>query len=413
MFNFFKAFAFLFLITSLMALGGCGEKTSKEQFIDLLEKDFRNGFSPDDIAFKIMTEGYVKLPGFAYGLDEDFDLESFELENAQYEREVTELVANIQNRRCEDIWALIGVEPLETQDSDNEVIGTFYMDGICVDKNLEIAANIFKRALTPDKVNPIVAAKLGSLYWKGEGVAINKELAEDYFQKAVFDIGSEYFSLREGDPFVDASDSLDFKIWGLTYSQMTISFSPIETDPWDLPKPLEEKILWLEDLVKDNGQPIVEVAKQMLTGEGEYSKDMETALIWMSSAGVYLGNEEARYLAPLWQMDRNICQERNQLKSLIDCDSEFSYGLFFMEFAAFEGDEKAIAFLIDLFANHPERKWADWNLYQYFLLACKNGLSPDSEKFEKAKKALSPLEQDIIEKWVERENFRSISEKLP
>lgn len=410
--NPFKTFAVLFSLSVFFVLSGCEEKSSREKFVDLLEKDIEAGHSFSFVTDKIMMGKYVTINDPYESVLDDYDFAAWDLENVQYEKNTINLVENIRARNCEMVWQILEELYPGFSSRDGELMGIFYQEGICLDQDPTKAAEIYTEILREGRKSPTVAARLGALYWDGRGVIQDRGLAEKYFQKAVVWMAPSFFSGSINDLFFDAEDTLDYKIWGLTVRQTDLNFVTQETGPWQLPEPLLEKILWLQSQQSTNGEEVFDLAHKVFKGEGGYDRDIETALSLLGNAGNYFNNHEAVYLSDFWRVDESICAERKVLEPLVDCEFEISFGIDFMESAAFDGNSQAITYLINNIQNHTDEEWTDWKLYQYLLLAKKQNLTYDSVVMDTAKNDLSPFEQQIIETWVEVYS-QPISDYLP
>ena len=413
MFTPLKTFAGIFLAISLLGLADCSKIECGDDFVCLLETDYQNGVSYKGITKKIMFEEYVDIPNLADEILAQYDFDEMDREYKDYEMRMFLFVKNIQEGNCEEVWKYLKQRAPVTWYSENELMGIFYQQGICVEKDPIKAAEIYLEIIDEGVRSSRSAARLGSMYWKGEDVSKNDTRTKNLFQKAVLWEASAFFGEGMDDPFFDATDTIDYKIWGLTIRQMWMAFALTETGPWELPEPLIEKIRWLESLEKNNGEELVGISKNLLEGKGEYDQDIETALALMINAGEYFNNQEAKYLAPLWGMDKDICAQRMVLNPFLDCDWEFSYSFSHMEEAAFEGNKNAIRYLIDYFTNHPERNWAGWSLYQYLLLAGNYGMEINSEILVTAKGTLSTFEIELIKTWIEKDYNWPITNDLP
>jgi len=403
-----KEFADIFGVSQV---NKCFGEITREEFLDILKSDFDAGFSYEEIASKIFYQEYGLVPDPVYELFDEFDFEKMDKENEEYEARMIHLVNHIKNNNCSGVFENLQTNEAEFFNSGSFLSAVFLEQGLCGPKDPATSAKIYQKILDESK-DSVSAARMGNLYWNGNGVPINKDKANDLFLKAVLWEPNAFWGGNEQEVFVDSQDTLDFKLWGQTVRQMAAGFAKTETGPWNLPKPLIEKVKWIRGLGHENGVEAFEIAKDLLDGTDGYEEDVQTALFWMAGVASYFDSDEAKFLRPLWGMDKEICNELMGQNPAYDCEWEFDQSLSSMETVAMDGNSKALEF-VAIFYSNSDDPWANWSLYQYTLLANKNGVEISREISNRAKEGLGQFEKEIIETWVKEEFGSPISDYLP
>jgi hypothetical protein len=408
-----------FLLTLIaFGLGTCAEASSPRQaFLADVEARLEIGYSYEEITFLMLgrlLEGQTD-PYASDGTKLEFDPidpEAEDYDPAAARREVVQFATDLKNRNCGPIWAEIEASHKDPDRPLIRIEAHLYDQGICAAKDKAAAARLYKEILKRNDMNPMAHARLGALYWHGEGVRKNIARANALFRRAAVLQTLLIWIFDSANPDFRSQDSSAFKLWGKTNFYLMKGFGEFATGPWPAPKPLGLEIEGFLALDKDNPGRIVEIAWNLLEGRDGFEKDPDSAISWIRHAKD-LEVVGAWYLEILWQMDPAICERRIPGFVLSDCEEEFSYWFGEMSKAAFEGLDEALRFMIDYHAERPNNEAAVWSLYQYCLLGERHGTRCDRDTYETVRFRLSSIEKKIIEAWVGAEMNFPITDFLP
>ena len=404
----------LFLIGFFLTLASCDSaKTPRDKFLTTLQNEVNAGTSYRDIALKIMLKEFPNQGDPHATITEKYDFGISDEELERSENEKLQFIENIKSRNCDNIWSYLDKNRPQFEDSNYNLMGFFLEQGICFERDPAKAAEIYSNFLREEYNDPIGAARLGNLYWKGDGVEKDIDLANQYFEKAAIWQAFAIWAEKRGESFLDPKDTLGFKIWKLTPSQLSSNFTDIEIGPWDLPEPLTKRVHWIESLAVEGGSEIFEIAQHLFHGTGGYEQDKDAASYWMMSAGEFFNNQEAQYLSLIWEKDLYECTQEEKIRTTKDCeDWDFSF-LFSMGQLAAGSHNKAISFMMDFYVKNLDEKWSGWALYQFLLLAQKEKLEVDEDLLVKVKNGLNHLKHKVIEAWVADDFKMPIKNFLP
>jgi TPR repeat protein len=398
-----------FLLAFIMlALGACAEASSpRKAFLDDIEAKIASGHSHKDITKAIQSyalkgqEDPFALPG------ETLDLENWGREEQAFEQIYEDFVKDIQNRRCDRVQSFLQDEQFTLRLNEASVRAIFREEGICVERSPEQAAALYHEILKDGWLDAAIAARLGALYLKGEGVDQNLRQAEKHFKKAVLWQAPKIWREEYLTPGYKFRASLAFRLWGQTQYEMDVGFAELETGPWEVPEPLSRALSETLALKTEDGARIIEMAENLLNGANGFKQDVPAAFTWIKAAAEF-GNREAKYRAALWGMDISLCAEFSD-----DCDFWIRQFRQDMELAAFEGHKGAIRNMIVYYAGAPDIAGADWGLYQYCRIGEVHDAPCDSVTLETATASLSSTHKRIIEAWITDGNISSIAHYLP
>lgn len=389
-----------------------GETPPEQKFLDALDQEVESGTSYEELAVKILAR---KLPGQRNAFENIGplpDVENDGLVLEKWEKDNQRFAEAIKARDCPTVKNILAGRDQAFPPRESFLGGYFLEQGICVKGDPERAAEIYRGLLEDGLKDPVVAARLGALYFTGEGVDEDPITAGKLFQQAA--LWNAYYIWMEhyGKFYLDQTESPEFAVWGLTPSQLRVGYATLETGPWELPGPLADKTRWVETLGRGDGSEIVAVARNLFHGTSGYNRDTDTAWYWMAAAAEFFGNQEAAFLIHLWTIEGG-CSFPSESRGVSDCDEWQAQSIDGMEIEASKGNEKAILYMIDELSGQPKQAWASWGLYQHLLLARETGLEVNEKKLKQARNALTPTQQKVIEAWVAEDIDYPIRRMLP
>lgn len=273
------------------------------------------------------------------------------------------------------------------------IMAHLYLNGICLERAPERAFEILKAAVADDaEANTL--ARLGDLYWRGEGVAKDEAEANRLFRYAVLHLVPDVLYLRITEEFDDYPLS---GIWGLAPEDFMVGFMDPATGPWPLPDPLIEQRRLLDKVSAEGGPAVRRIATHLYEGTGGYPQDRSLALAWIRAAAYNLEYQPAYYEMFLWSQDFPPCEAES--RPLTCHDQEIANWHLYR--AAEGGVRDAVALVTACLDQVPEMEQRGLALYFWRFKSRHLGLPVSQEDLDAAAREATPTEREVADEWIQ------------
>ena len=276
------------------------------------------------------------------------------------------------------------------------------MEGRCAPRDPERAARLLEAAnairaragLAPDSE---ALARLGALYWRGDGVPRNKPRATRLFRRAVLMRAPVLLSPRPvpRQKLLAPAEHL----WGLSAREIERNFVNLLTGPWDLPQPLRNQLAWIETVKAGGGPAILALSEHIRDGTGGFEQDPALAFHLLEVAADDYDYTPALFPYAMALRARKLCPYDETY-----CEPQVSLSDRYLIEAADRNDVRAQQAVLDLLETArcdratPEDTAADWDeAYYYWLLRLRRNGGTPGDRLQQAAGRLAPQRREEIE----------------
>lgn len=255
--------------------------------------------------------------------------------------------------------------------------------GQCFERDAAKAAALLEAALTDDPYDEDWLARLGGLYWRGEGVPVDKKRARELFHRAALVLGPEEINPNEAARMLRVQSPWH---WGMDPKgyEYRFSFAAPYWPPDPLPPPLQEEVDWLRDIEAGSGERVFEIAQSLLEGKNGYPKDIVLAVDWLHLADIEFDYDAATYPLAMLLRDPNTYAVRAKYGLTLSREMDLRTANLALRSAAGHGDTRGDQLILDLLLRAPDYPGKDKAVYYWLLRLDRQGLLADRGRLEAA-----------------------------
>ncbi|GEM_PF-2921903 len=330
--------------------------------------------------------------------------------------------------RCPDFLELLDFKiPLMTPESLLQA--DLYMRGTCAKQDFSKALAIYDTSLhyiydDSPKTNAqpkILLAeyygytahikfRLATLYWRGQGVAEDRQKALELSKEAALILAPWYAKVKHRAPDPDLGPT---NAWSMSDVDILENVTFHGTGPWDMPGPLIQQINWLKEIHKDGAKAYLKIGLHLLNGTGGYERDPVIAYEWIYIASHFYDYGPAHYARAMLMRNEEFYEKRKKF-SIVSIDFRRSHDNFYVKMRAYgllqnaakSADTRADKELLRFHQHAPAYITQQQDIY-FWMLRLYQQNDPDitKEGLSHIRKNLDKYQIDLIEKNIKENRF--------
>ncbi len=238
---------------------------------------------------------------------------------------------------------------------------------------------------------------MGSLYYRGLGVARDEARARVYFKRAALEAGWWILSEEDSPALPTGQEMADF--WEVSIDDYRLMLINDITGPWNLPEPLREDVEWVCSVKEEGPQGIMRVAFDLRRGSGGLPRDAALAYRWLKKAAISYDFIPSYYPFAVWTWERKFTERRQALGDIRRREGEFALAKARLMDAARGGDQRVSPMIYRLLLQTPDYYRRDWAVYYWLLRMRRDGHAVDDDAIDRAAAALSAGDREMVEGW--------------
>ena len=299
------------------------------------------------------------------------------------------IARSIRDNECMTALRLLGIN--ENPKAYLLTQAFMMQDGKCLPRNPLAAAQI----LAHEAGGPLEKyrlARLGALYWKGDGVPKDEDRARQLFRRAAVALGPDLMGWFAGSPSEDEAAAA--RVWAPTPRHMALDFFDELTGPWDLPPPLKRERDWVLEVERLGAEAMLQIARWLKDGAHGFEKDHPMAFTWLRLAARDHTLLAARRARVDWSYDTTFCAEDRG-----ECRRSWTQVNLDLRRLAQAGDKQAIDILSRCIILAPDYKERNQAIYFWLNERKRRGWAFANDRLRAARRMLSDNEIRILDDW--------------
>ncbi len=270
------------------------------------------------------------------------------------------------------------------------------LEGRCFAPNPAAARKLIEARLARKPTDYEALGLMGTLYYRGLGVARDEARARVYFKKAALWAGWWLIG-QEDSLFLPAGKEMaDF--WGVSIDDYWLLLINDVSGPWALPEPLREDVEWVRLVKQEGPQAIMRVAFDLRRGSDGLPRDAALAYNWLEKA-VFYRYIPSYYPYAVWTRERKFTERRRALGNIWNRGMELGLANRSLKEAAMDGDQRVSPVIYRLLLQTPDYERRDWAIYYWLLRMRRDGHAVDDDAIDAAGAALIFRDREMIEGW--------------
>ena len=270
------------------------------------------------------------------------------------------------------------------------------LEGRCFAPDPAAARKLIEARLDQNSSDYRALGLMGTLYYRGLGVARDEARARVYFKKAALEAG--WWILDEDDsPSLQAGKEMaDF--WEVSIDDYRLMLINDITGPWDLPEPLREDIEWVRSVKEEGPEAIMRVAFDLRRGSEGLPRDAALAYRWLQEA-VFYHYVPSYYPFAVWTRERKFTEQRRSLGEIEYREIELGLANRLLKEAAMDGDRRVSPVIYRLLPQTPDYERRDWAIYYWLLRMRRDGHAVDDDAIDAAGAGIIFGYREMMEGW--------------
>ena len=270
------------------------------------------------------------------------------------------------------------------------------LEGRCFAPEPAVARKLIEARLAKKPTDYEALGLMGTLYYRGLGVARDEARARVYFKKAALWAG--WWLIGQEDSLFQPAGKEMADFWGASIDDYWLLLINDVTGPWALPAPLREDVEWVRLVKQEGPQAIMRVAFDLRRGSDGLPRDAALAYRWLEKAAYYR-YVPSYYPYAVWTRERKFTERRRALGNIWNREFELGGADPFLIKAAMGGDQRASPMIYRLLLHTPDYYRRDWAIYYWLLRMRRDGHAVDDDAIDTAGAALLFGYREMIEGW--------------